>query len=258
MAAILSQAFQIARDIIARDHIKDDIDAFAIGELARSLDKVHLAVIDCQIRTQSFGSFAFDGIAARCNHFQIKGFGKHDRHCANARSAAMDKQSLAIARHSALEHIVPHSEKRFRQRCCFSERHVFGNWQAMRPRRCAIFSIAAARCKRANFLPDHFRGSIRSHCNHFARNFQTQQRRCSGRRRVKPCALNAIRPVDACISGFDQHIMRLESGQCDLGQRKHIWPAWRIHCNRLHGLRQCIWQILTHELLKSPLYKCKS
>ena len=238
MAAIFSEAAEVLRDIIARDHVEHHIGALAPRVRQHRLDKIGLAVIDREIGADTRGGIAFRLVAAGHDHLHPEGLGEHDRHRADAAGAAVDQHALAIAREAALEQVVPHGEQGFGQSGGFGQQHPLGHGQAVLPMHHAIFGIASARGERGDTLPDHLARDFTANRDDLARNFKPEQRRSARRRRIGAGALQAIGAIDPGIGDADQHIIGAQARQWQRLDPQHLRPAGRIEADCLHAFRQ--------------------
>src|SRR5690606_10693961 len=106
---ILTEEFQIFWNVIASDHIENDINAVLKFEF-----KVGRFVVDCHICAQGTTRLTFFFRSRGNRHVRTECFGELDGGNANATATTMHEQSLALPAPSAFEDIMPYSEDRFR------------------------------------------------------------------------------------------------------------------------------------------------
>src|SRR5688500_15729476 len=103
MAAFFGQAGGIARQILAADHVEDDVDAAAGSEVLRRRDEILAAIVDRPVGAERLGAPAFVVAAAGDEDAKAEQIAQADRHRADAAGAAMDEDAFAVAREGALE-----------------------------------------------------------------------------------------------------------------------------------------------------------
>ena len=113
MAAIFTQAFEVAGNIAAGDHVEHEMHPLPVGDLADFFNEIVCFVINRMVRADGESGCAFIRRTAGDNHLQSKQLAQFDGHGANPAGAAMNKDGLTFARISAFEYIVPYCHQRF-------------------------------------------------------------------------------------------------------------------------------------------------
>jgi hypothetical protein len=135
-----AEAFEVARHIVAADHVEHDLDTLAAGDRAHALDKVLAPIVDRMIGAEPHRRFAL-GVGSRGHDDrQPEQLGERDRHRADAAGAAMDQHRVAIAGIGALEQIGPHGEQRLGHRRRLGHAQRLGHRQALAGGRYRIFA----------------------------------------------------------------------------------------------------------------------
>src|SRR5690606_7636362 len=126
---------EIALDVVAADHIKDQIDALAVRQLLDDLDEILLPVVDPPLRAEFLDRPAF--VIGRCRRKDPRAErpGKLDGRRSDAACAAMDEEALPAIETAAIEHIRPDREEGFRKRRGLDEIEPFRNVEALGFRR---------------------------------------------------------------------------------------------------------------------------
>src|SRR5690606_1606231 len=107
---------EIALDVIAADHIKDQIDALAVRQLLDDLDEILLLVVDPPLRAEFLDCPAFFIRRCRRKDPRAERPGKLDSRRSDATCAAMDEEALPAIEAAAIKHIRPDREEGFRKR----------------------------------------------------------------------------------------------------------------------------------------------
>src|SRR5437899_6163119 len=110
MPPLFGQAREVARQIIAADHVYEDIDAAAVRCAVDLLDEILGLVVDRQCRAELKRPSAFLIASASDNDFDPEQLTKGDCHGSDPASAAMDQDPIAVGSEAALEQIHPHGE----------------------------------------------------------------------------------------------------------------------------------------------------
>jgi hypothetical protein len=160
VAALLGEAGEVARQIVAADHVEHDIDAAAAGDALHLLDEILRPVVDRVRGADLERAGAFLVRAGGDDHGQAEQLAEQDRRRADAAGAAVDQHRLARPRIAALEQVGPDGEEGLGQRRRFDHLSAARHGQALARRRGAIFGIAAAGDERADGCP--IRGSTPS------------------------------------------------------------------------------------------------
>ena len=234
MAAILGQAFEVARDVIARDHIEHQVDALATGDPRHFGDEIGRLVVNRMRRTQFARRCAFCLAPAGYDDPQAEQAAKADRHGADAAGAAVDQDRLALARPAALKDIVPDGKQRFGQRRRLSQGKPGRDRQAVTRVGQAIFAVTAARYQRADLL------AVEQPCVPFSRrhdsagNFEAGDRRGASRRWITSHTLRDIGPVDPGEGDFHQHLASPRARHGQALRAQNFWAARRIEADCRH------------------------
>src|SRR3546814_5607090 len=113
MAAVLSQARQIASDIIATDHVEHCLNPMTCGDFQHRLDKIGSGIVDRMGRSNLQRSRAFFVTAAGDDDLHAKQAAQRNGRRANAAGAAMNQHNIALYDIGPLEQIATDREKRF-------------------------------------------------------------------------------------------------------------------------------------------------
>ena len=127
MTSVVGQAGQVARHIIAADHVEHDGDTLAVGRFLDDGNEVLGLVIDRKGGAQCSGSSAFFVASAGYDHGQAEQIAERDRHRPDSARAAMDQHGVAIGGKAALEQVDPDGEQGLGKRCRFGHSQDFGN-----------------------------------------------------------------------------------------------------------------------------------
>ena len=101
----------LARDVVASDHVEDDVDAALGSDAAHLLDEVVAAVVDRVVGTERDAGGALVVAARGGDHDRAVRLGELDRGDADAAGAAVDQEPVAGLERAALEHVVPDGEE---------------------------------------------------------------------------------------------------------------------------------------------------
>ena len=215
----------IAFDVIAADHIENDIGAGAIGRILCLSDKIVGLVIDGAVGAELEAGVGLLLRSDGDDHFCAKGFRKLDRHGADAGRAAMDQERLAGLKPAAFEHVVPDRHQGFRDGAGFLDRQRGRHCHGLGVLRDAILRVAAARDQRHHLVAELVPAGAGADRDDFACNFKAGQIAGAGRRRVRAGSLRDVGPVDAGSRDLDQDFARPGAGhRAGFGQ-KYLWAA---------------------------------
>ena len=114
-SAFNGEGFDVAGDVVAADHVEDDVDAVAVGGLLEHLDEVFFVVVDYPVRTGTPAGIGFFAAADRRVDTGAELLGELDGGQADAAGAAVYQEGFAGLQGTALEHVAPHGEVGFRQ-----------------------------------------------------------------------------------------------------------------------------------------------
>src|SRR5438132_12897422 len=101
--ALLRQEIELARDIVAADHVEDRIDAAAMGKLLADLHKILGAVVDRDIGAKLQACPAFLVGAGGSQHLGAERLGELDRGDPDPARPALDHEYLARLKAHPLE-----------------------------------------------------------------------------------------------------------------------------------------------------------
>ncbi len=202
-AAVKRQRREVALEVAAADHVEDHIDATALGEVHRLGDEVLLAVVDHAMRTGLRAEAELVAAADGGHHAGPEGAGHLDRRGADTAGTAVDQEALAGLQRRTREDVVPDREAGLGHSGRFWHCHARRNRQAMRGGHHALLRIAAAGVSAQTIAdpPALHAGPERRHA---ARDFEPDDRRGAGRRRIAADALRAVGPVHAREGDVDQ------------------------------------------------------
>ena len=85
----------VALDVVAADHVEDDVGALAVGRRLGGGDEILGLVVDGDVGAELAAGRAFLGRAGGGDHARAERLGELDRGGADAGGAAMDQQRLA-------------------------------------------------------------------------------------------------------------------------------------------------------------------
>src|ERR1700761_2841661 len=94
-APFMSQELDLARDVVAADHVEDCIDTASAGGFLADGDKVLGAVVDRDVGTEVAAGRALFVRAGGGKHLAAPGFRELDRGDADTAGTALDQKSLA-------------------------------------------------------------------------------------------------------------------------------------------------------------------
>ena len=184
MASLFGEALEIAWHIIARDHVQHQIDPLAASNPGHLRDEILALVINRMGGPEFQRARAFFRAAAGDDDRQVKQPAERNRHGADAAGAAVDQDRFALFGPAALEDIVPDGKQRFRQGRSFGQRQPFWHRQTMPGIGSAIFSITAARNKRADVGSQQFVRDARAQRHDCPGDLEAGDRRSPGGRRI--------------------------------------------------------------------------
>ena len=149
-AALERQALQVLLDVVAADHVEDDVDARLAGDARDLGDEVFGPVVDRVIGAERPAKRRLVVASRRRQHRRAELLRELDRGEADAAGAAVDEQLLAALQAAAIDDVVPDGEVVFGQARGFERGEPGGDRQA-EARGCrAELRIAAARRQRAD------------------------------------------------------------------------------------------------------------
>ena len=83
----------VARDVVAADHVEDEVGALAAGRLLHRLDEVLVAVVDRPVGAELVAGRALFGACRRWRRPCAEGLGELDGGGADAAGAAVDQEA---------------------------------------------------------------------------------------------------------------------------------------------------------------------
>src|SRR5260221_10740416 len=153
-AAVVGEAFQLAVDGVARDHVEDHIDAAAGRRFLYRGDEILDLVVDSAVGAELHAGLAFFRAARRREHLVAEGFHDLDRGDADAGRAALHEEGFAGLDPGAIEDIAPDGEEGFGERGRLDRGHAFRDRQALRSGGGEVFGVAVALDGRAGHVAD--------------------------------------------------------------------------------------------------------
>ena len=237
MPSVFGQAFEVARHIVAADHVQHGLHPLPAGEALDLRDIILGAVVDRFVRAPALGSLAFFVRSAGHDDLDVEQVAQADRHRADPAGAAMDQHGVATDGIGPLEQVGPYGEEGFRQRRCLHHVIVRRDRQALARRRHRILRIAPARQQRAYALADqHIRTAPGR--DDRAGDFQPRNVRSAGRWRIFALSLQDVGPVDAGGGDPDQHLVIAGNGQGAAHRHQRVGTTGRGDAYRHHLLGQ--------------------
>src|SRR5206468_7602701 len=173
---------EVAGEIIAANHVDDDVHAAAAGKAVDLLDEVLGRVIDRRRGAELERPGAFFIAATGNDYVQPEQPAERDRHRPDAAGPAVDEYPVAVGGKAALEQIDPDGEQGLGHRRGFDGRECGGDRKAGAHRCDAIFGIAAAADQSADLLTNQ-RVRARARGDHLAGDFEPEDVGCTWRRR---------------------------------------------------------------------------
>ena len=239
MAAVLGQALEIARQIVAADHVEHRGDALAAGDLLHARDEILGFVVDRVRRPQPQRLRAFVGRPGGHDDVDAEDAAQRNRRRADPAGPAMHQHGVALGRIGALEQIGPHGEQGFGNRRRLDHRQAVRHRQALARIDRDIFGIAAARQQCADRLAQLLVADILADRDDRAGNLQPRNRRRARRRRIAALTLQHVRPVHPGGGDADQHFTGAWARHRPLDRYEHVRPARRIRVDRQHRIWKC-------------------
>src|SRR5262249_15135240 len=95
--------FVVALDVVAADHVEDDVGALAVGRGLRRGDEIFAPIVNGDVGTKAAAGIAFFRRAGGGDDARAQCLGELDRGGADSRRAATDQQRLAGLQPPALE-----------------------------------------------------------------------------------------------------------------------------------------------------------
>jgi hypothetical protein len=152
--AFKRQAFQVLLDVVAADHVEDDVDAALAGDPRNLRDEIVRVVVDRMIGAERPAKRGLVVAPCRGEHRGAELLGKLNGAKADAARAAVDQHFLALLQAPAIDEVVPDGEVIFRQARGFERREALGNRQAEARGRRAVFGVPAPGRQRADGFAD--------------------------------------------------------------------------------------------------------
>jgi hypothetical protein len=168
------------------------------------------------------------------HHGGAECLGELDGGQSDAARSAVHEKPFAADELRAVEHVVPYREVVLGNSRSLLERPAGRNRQAPRRRCGAVLGVAATRSQRADAVADVPSGGVRTERDDSPGDFETQYRRCVGRRRIRSGALRTVGTIHACVGDFDEYVVRPGLRRGALCNVHHTGRASRLDCNVAH------------------------
>ena len=203
------QGAHVARQVVAADHVEDDVDAAPRRRVAHRVDEVGHPVVDGKLGAEPEAGLALRLRARRHEDPRAAGAGELDRGGADPRRAAVNEQAFARLEPAAIEDVGPDREEGLAEPR--RRDHVERRRHRQRVRRGGqrVLGIAAARQQRADLVADLPFRDARPHCRDLAGGLEPGQVGGVRRRGVAAGALRHVGPVDAGRAHPDQDLAGL-------------------------------------------------
>src|SRR6266581_283755 len=234
-AAVVGEAFQLAVDVVAPDHVEDHIDPLAAGRFLHRRSEVLGLVVYGAVGAELRARRALLGAACRCKHGVAESLHHLDRGDADAGGSSLHEEGLAGLQPGAVEDVAPHGEEGLGQRRGFERRHALRNRQALRSRRRAVFGVAAALHERGHRVADAPFLHAFAERGDAAGELQTRDVGGARRHRIVAGALHRVGAVDAGGRDADQDFAALRLGNRARADFQHLGPARPGDLDRAHG-----------------------
>ena len=137
--------FVVALDVVAADHVEDDVGALAAGRVFGRGDEIFGLIVNGDVGAELAAGLAFLRRAGGRDDAGAEGLGELDRGRADAGRAAVDQQRLAGLEPAALEGVVPDREEGLGDRCGLDQREPCRHRQAVAFVRRAILAHSRRR-----------------------------------------------------------------------------------------------------------------
>src|SRR5208283_5703602 len=106
-AALMGQEIELARDVVAADHVEDRIDAAAVGEFLADSHEILRPIVDSDIGAIVEARPAFLVGACRGQYLGAERLGELDGGDADAARSALHQEHLSRLQAHPLEYIRP-------------------------------------------------------------------------------------------------------------------------------------------------------
>ena len=239
VATVVGEACEVARKIIAADHVEHHRDALAVGKGLDCLDKFAGLIIDGVRCAERRGGGAFGVRAASDDDLEPEQDAKLDRHRPDPARPAVDEDSVAIGGEPALEQVDPHREQGFGEGGGLGHAQDFGDGQASARGRDAIFGVTPTGDKRADAGADEVARPLPRR-DHGAGYFQAGNVAHARRRGIDPHPLENVGAVDPGGGDLDEHFSRAGPGRRARGQLQLLGPAGRGNFDGAHHVRDLL------------------
>jgi hypothetical protein len=237
-ASVHSERLDVSPEVLRADDVEDHVDAAFRGQVLDGAGKVCRAVIDAVRGAQPLAGQAL----------RVRPGGRKDRGAADvceldrcrsdAARPAVNQQQFAGRKPRTLKDVRPHREERLRN--CSGRRNLGArrDGQALRRRRHAVLGVSAACDERAHavaVLPAR-RGAVfgRADLHDGARDFESWQIGCAGRRGITTEALHDIGSIDAGRGNLDEHFIGPGFGDWPIDGLQHLRSARMRNFNGEH------------------------
>ena len=233
------EALEIARGVGAANDVQDEMDTLTVGEGADFLDEILADVVDGSgCAKLAAGGALLLGAGGGVDRGAERA-GELDGRGADAAGAPVNENALRRLKGSGLKDVGPDREEGLGDARGFFDGEPGGDREAVRSRREAVVGVASAGDQGAYAVASLPAGrGIRGHDD--AGNFETEDRGCSGRRRIFALALKEVGAVDAGSLDADQDFTWAGHGSgslCDAEdfRASGAWAIDEMHRFKLAG-----------------------
>ena len=234
-AAIRRRCLIVPVDVVATDHVEDQVDADAIGRILDRSDEILRAIVDGKVRAKITHGRAFVIGTGGREDLCAKGFGQLDGRGPDPGCTAVDKESLSGLQLSPLEDIVPHGEERLRDCRCLAHGETGGHRQGIGFVNHRIFGVAATGNKRRYRITRPVKMRTFPARFHDACYLETRNIRRTGRRGIGTLPLQAVGTVDPGCANLDENLPCRGDRLPALGQPQDIRSTRRGDFDGAHG-----------------------
>ena len=225
----------VARKVVAADHVQHDVDAASRGQLADHGDKVGLAVVDGALGAEPLARRALLGRPGGREYSRPARLRQLNRGRADAARPAVHQDRFARLQASPLEDVRPDGEERLRNRRRRDQIHAARDRQTLRRRRRTKLRVAASRHERAHRVAHAPVVHVGAERHDGARDLETGNIGRAGRRRISAAPLEHVGPVDTRRGDLDQHLARRRSRLRPFRRDKHLGFAGLTDLDGNHG-----------------------
>src|SRR3984885_813867 len=223
--AFTRQQFDLARDVVAADHIEDRTDTASARGLLAHRHEILRPVVDRDVGAEVTTRGALLVRARGRQHSAAERLGKLDRGDADPAGAALNKKCLARSQVHPFEHVGPHRAERLRQPAGIDQADTCRNRQALHRRHRGVLAVAVADHQRADLVAVLPLSDAWAEFHHDAGAFQAGNVGRTRRHRVAAHALQAVCAVDAGAGNADQHLAGFRFRYGTRGGHQHLGAA---------------------------------